>query len=210
MDGKDVHKNAQPGEEMKTVEPKINIKSTSLVRESTKSYLMKTVTQFKRNPSVPNLHSTAQRKYATFCRNRTAELYTTFLGLVGYPDFGKSKFIKEFKACVPFPGKTNERTVGGMAKDGFVMHGVVRYAYKGNLIEECRKNGKEHGLRVVCTQMGDIWIRLFSNGKRLAQVVLSADCKVAANPKPIDDGGLKGLMSHLHLILECFEVKQDP
>ena len=32
--------------------------------------------------------------------------------------------------------------------------GLVRYEYKCNIIEECRRDGKEHGLRVVCTQMG--------------------------------------------------------
>ena len=42
-----------------------------------------------------------------------------------------------------------------MSKDG-VVHGLVRYEYKGNLIEEGRKDGLEHGLRVDCTQMGDI------------------------------------------------------
>lgn len=166
-----------------------------------------TIYAFKRNPTVAKLHEVAQRKYKTFCSNRTAELYHTFFALVGAPDFGGAKFVPAgFTACAPFPGKKDERIVSGMAKDG-VMHGLVRYEYKGNLIEECRRDGKEHGLRVVCTQMGDIWIRLHSDGKRLAQIVLSSDYSISSNPKPIDDGGLKQLRSHIHLILECFEAR---
>lgn len=155
---------------------------------------------------MPRLHDVAQRKYDTFCRNRTAELYNAFFTLVGAPDFSESSFSKSFTACVPFPGKKDERAVCGMVKDGIV-HGLVRYEYKGNLIEETRKNGMEHGLRVVCTQMGDIWLRLHSNGKRLAQIVLSADYRESANPRPIDDGGLKELRGHMHLVLQCFEAK---
>jgi len=156
---------------------------------------------------VPNLHAVAQKKYAVFCRNRTAELHATFLGLVGVPDFDGAEYVPAFTACVPWPGKTNERKAGGMVKKG-IMHGVVRYEYKGSLVEEGRKDGAEHGLRVVCVQTGDIWIRLFSNGKRLAQIVLSSlDYSVASNPKPIDEGGLVKLQAHLHLILECFEAR---
>ena len=82
--------------------------------------------------------------------------------------------------------------------------GLVRYAYKCNIIEECRRDGKEHGLRVVCTQMGDVWIRLHRHGKRLAQIVLNADLTEQSS---IDDGGLKGLRQHLHLIRDCFAAK---
>lgn len=67
--------------------------------------------------------------------------------------------------------------------------------------------GKEHGLRVVCTQVGQIWLRLYKNGERMAQIVLNGDSTVAAMPKPIDDGGLKTLQSHLHLIQDCFKKK---
>ena len=134
-----------------------------------------TIHAFQKMPSVPKLHDVAQRKYGVFCRNRTAELYTTFWTLLGGPpDLTGTRFVPSFNACVPFPGKTNERPVSGMAKKG-AMHGVIRYEYKGNLVEKCRQEGREHGLRVVCTQMGDIWIRLFSKGKRLAQIVLSSD-----------------------------------
>ena len=94
-----------------------------------------------------------------------------------------------------------------MVKDGIV-HGLVRYEYKGNLIEETRKDGMEHGLRVVCTQMGDIWLRLHSNGKRLAQIVLSADYRESANPRPIDDGGLKELRGHMHLVTPVFRSQE--
>merc|ERR1711977_737242 len=179
-----------------------------MVEEEAEEYgaLEQTIARFRSKPSVPNLQGAAQKRYSTFCRNRTADLYTTFLALVGEaPDFTEAKFAPAFNACVPFPGRNNERAVCGMARFG-VAHGVVRYEYKGNIIEECRKEGREHGLRVVWVQTGDIWLRLFSEGQRLAQVVLSSDYSVAASPKPIDEGGLKALMSHLHLILECFEA----
>lgn len=81
------------------------------------------------------------------------------------------------------------------------MHGVVRYEYKGNIVEEGRKHGDTHGLRVVFTQMGHFWIRLFKNGKRLAQLVLNGDFSKQSS---IDEGGLKILMQHLHLIVDCF------
>ena len=165
-----------------------------------------TIATFRRSPVVPRLHQVAQKKYSIFCRNRTAQIYSTFWELVGVPDLSEAKYMPMFCANVPFPGKMNERSVAGMVKDG-TMHGVIRYEYKGNVIEECRKNGLEHGLRVVCTQMGDIWIRLFSDGRRLAQVVLNADYTVSSNPKPIDDGGLKMLRCHMHLVVACFEAK---
>jgi len=174
--------------------------ATSVTRE----LLQKTITTFQSNPSVPKLHVVAQKKYNVFCRNRTADLYMEFFALVGIPDVSTATFVPQFMACVPFPGKKNERVVCGMASNG-VAHGILRYEYTGCLIEECRVDGREHGLRVVCTQMGDIWIRLFSNGKRLAQIVLSSDYSISANPKPIDDGGLDKLRSHLHLIIACFE-----
>merc|ERR1712070_302475 len=96
-------------------------------------------------------------------------------------------------------GSKSDRFVHGMEQGG-LCHGVVRYEYKGNIIEECHNEGREHGLRVVFTQVGQIWIRLFSNGQRLAQIVLNGDYTVASMPKPIDDGGLKMLRSHLKLI----------
>lgn len=43
--------------------------------------LAKTIDAFKSKPSVPKLHDVAQRKYNIFCRNRSAELYTTFFAL---------------------------------------------------------------------------------------------------------------------------------
>merc|ERR1711977_220118 len=153
--------------------------------------LQDTVTYFQKAPSVPGLHEAAQRKYNVFCRNRTPELYQTFFELVGPPpDFSGTR-VGAFTACAPFRGKKDERTVSGMSRDG-VMHGLVRYEYHQCLIEECRVDGREHGLRVVCTQMGDIWIRLFSNGNRLAQIVLSSDYSIGGGPV-IDEGGLKML-----------------
>ena len=81
------------------------------------------------------------------------------------------------------------------------MHGIVRYEYKSNIIEECRKDGKVHGLRVVCTQMGHIWIRLHKNNQRLAQLVLNGDLSEQSS---IDDGGLKILKENIQLIRNCF------
>jgi hypothetical protein len=168
--------------------------------------LEQTIAAFRAKPSMPKVHDAAQKRYAIFCRNRTAELYTTFFSLVGVPDLSGATFVPSFKACVPFPGKKSERDTCGMAKSG-LPHGVVRYEYIQCVVEECRVDGREHGLRVVCVQTGDIWIRLFSHGKRLAQIVLCSDFSVSGNPKPIDDGGLKQLKSHLHLVLACFKAK---
>jgi len=172
--------------------------------------LDETVSAFQKRSSIPKLHKVAQNKYDVFNSNRTADLYRTFFGVVGDapPEFGEAKLAAErgFAACVPFPGKTNERPVYGMAKGGCTPHGLIRYEFKGCSIEECRVNGKEHGLRVVCTQMGDYWLRLYSNGKRLAQLVLSADCAEGGGPA-IDDGGLQLLRSHLHLVRECLLAK---
>ena len=125
----------------------------------------------------------------------------------GIPDCSGAKFSRSFTACVPFPGKKNERKVCGMVEgnDSGKIQGLVRYEYKGNIVEECRTAGKEHGLRVVCTQMGDIWIRLHTNGNRLAQIVLCADGSISPCPKPIDEGGLDALRCHLHMIQECFK-----
>mmetsp|Transcript_6920 Transcript_6920/g.12733 ORF Transcript_6920/g.12733 Transcript_6920/m.12733 type:complete len:205 (-) Transcript_6920:120-734(-) len=193
-------------QEEKTAE---QLEDTRFTISSEDSYIEAAVARFKLEPAIAKSHNTAQRKYNTFCKNRNASLYTTFYNLDvvgGAPDFKNTTFVQEFKACAPFPGRTNLRPVSGMAKKGSIMHGLVRFNYKGNIIEECRKNGKEHGLRVTCTQMGDIWIRLYSNGKRLAQIVLSPGYSIAEMPRPIDDGGLKDLMSHLDLILECFGV----
>jgi len=169
----------------------------------------KTVAQFqKQNPFKAKLQGAAPKKYETFCRNRTADLYATFFGLINsFPDYSESKFTPSFTACVPFPGRKDLRPVEGMARGGNVPHGLIRYEYKGDLIEECRKDGKEHGLRVVVVQTGHIWIRLHSEGNRLAQVALNADYSVSpAETK--DDGGLKLLKSHLHLIQGCFEAKE--
>jgi len=170
--------------------------------------LEETVALFRRAPSaVPNLHEAAQRKYAAFCQGRTAELYTTFLALVGNQDTGwcsEAVYAPAFRASAPFPGKKNERTVsGGMAAGSKRMHGLVRYEYHQCAIEECRRDGLEHGLRVTCTQMGDVWVRLHKRGKRLAQVVLNADLS-EQSPMAVDGGGLKLLRQHLHLIRDCF------
>lgn len=113
--------------------------------------------------------------------------------------------MREFEACVPFPGKTNQRPVCGMARGGSTPHGLIRYEFKGCSVEECRVNGREHGLRVVCTQMGDYWIRLYSNGVRLAQIVLTAD-GTEGGGLTIDNGGLEALKGHLHLIRGCITL----
>ena len=63
-------------------------------------------------------------------------------------------------------------------------------------------------MRVVFSQLGDIGVRLFKRGKRLAQVVMSTDGDVVDSPAPVDGGGLTLLKSHLHLIADCF-VKED-
>mmetsp|Transcript_27664 Transcript_27664/g.70529 ORF Transcript_27664/g.70529 Transcript_27664/m.70529 type:complete len:254 (-) Transcript_27664:97-858(-) len=172
---------------------------------ATLSLLEKTIATFRKSSTIPKLHNVAQKKYDIFCQTRTTELYMTFFGLVGdvTPDFSEAERVRgSFSACVPFPGKTNERPVYGMAKGGCTPHGLIRYEFKGCSIEECRVNGREHGLRVVCTQMGDYWIRLFSHGERLAQIVLSSDCSEGGGPT-IDDGGLDILRSHLHLVRDC-------
>ena len=62
--------------------------------------------------------------------------------------------------------------------------------------------GKEHGLRVVFNQLGDIGVRLFRKGKRIAQISMSPEGAVMTSPAPIDGGGLKQLKSHLHLVAE--------
>ena len=168
--------------------------------------LERTVAIFKSDPAgFPKPHQTALNKYQIFCANRTAGLYVTFLGLIGEQDLSwcnDAKYTASFMANVPFPGKNNERAVSGGATQSRKMHGIVRYEYKGNIIEECCKDGKQHGLRVVCTQMGHIWIRLFKNGQRLAQIVLNADLSEQSS---IDEGGLKSLKQHLHLIRDCFQ-----
>lgn len=192
-------------------QPEPELASSGITKEAiTRELLQKAVARFQKDPIVAKGHVTAQKKYSVFCRNRTAELYLTFFGLVGeIPDCSQSKFVRGFTACVPFPGKKDERKVSGMATRDGGMQGLIRYEYKGNIIEESRIGGKEHGLRVVCTQMGDVWIRLFSNGNRLAQIVLCADCSVSTCPKPIDEGGLEVLRSHFHRILDCFEAKRN-
>ena len=165
--------------------------------------LERTIERFKSQPRFPNVHPVAQAKYSAFCQNRTAELYNTFFTLVGIPDISEAKYVSAFNACVPFPGKAHERKVAGMAKNN-VAHGVIRYKYQTHVIEECRIDGKNHGLRVVCTEMGHIWLRLYANGNRLAQLVLSSDFAELSSPSPVDEGGLNKLRSHLHLIRKCF------
>ena len=170
--------------------------------------LERTVAVFKSDPTgFPKGHQTALNKYEIFCANRTAELYTTFLGLIGEENLSwcdDAEYTASFMANVPFPGKNNERAVSGGATQSRKMQGIVRYEYKGNIIEECCKDGKQHGLRVVCTQMGHIWIRLFKNGHRLAQIVLNADLSEQSS---IDDGGLQTLKEHLHLVKKCFSSR---
>eukprot|EP00854_Cymbomonas_tetramitiformis_P024397 gene24397-29658_t len=173
--------------------------------------LEKTVAAFKSDPSglhnLPNLHQVALKSYEVFCRHRTADLHTTFLALVGDQDpswCNDAVYMSAFKASVPFPGKKDERMVSGGANNSKQVHGLVRYEYKGNAIEECRKDGKEHGLRVVCLQVGGVYLRMHKNGKRLAQIVLNADLSVQSS---IDDGGLKIFQQHLHLIQDCFAIR---
>lgn len=180
--------------------------SLGVSSNNTLALLEPTVRAFQQRPNVAGLQGAAPRMYATFCSNRAAELYTTFYNLVGVPDLSGATHTQSFVAEVPWAGKKNERPVCGMAKGG-VMHGLIRFEYKGDLVEECRKNGKEHGLRIVCVQTGDIWIRLFQDGKRLAQIVLGSNLSIQSNPKPIDEGGLDILKSHLDLIRACFETK---
>jgi hypothetical protein len=167
--------------------------------------LEKTLAIFKGDPSgVPNLHPAALKKYNVFCRQREADLYMIFLALVGDEDcswLDDAVFLPSFTAAAPMAGKKNERPVSGGANKSKKMHGIVRYEYHLCVVEECRKDGRQHGLRVCCTQMGDVWIRLYKNGNRLAQIVLNSDLSVQSS---IDDGGLKKLRAHLHLILDCF------
>lgn len=174
-------------------------------KDSGRDILDQTVAAF-RNPRVAKLHPTALRKYAVFCSNRTAELYRKFLTLVGDEDqawLDDAVFTTSFRACAPFAGKKHERDVSGMAKGRSpVMHGLVRYEYKGHVVEECRKDGRQHGLRVVCTEMGHVWLRFYENGNRLAQLVLNGDMSEQSS---VDEGGLKVLKSNLDLVRKCFE-----
>ena len=172
--------------------------------------LSHTIDMFKKSPTdIPNLHHVAIRKYNSFCGGRSSELYVTFFALVGDEDFtwcNDGEYVEGFLACAPMSGKKNERPVTGGYKRTKGMHGVVRYEYVGCAIEECRKDGKPHGLRVVCTQMGDIWIRLHKNGERLAQIVLNADLSIQSK---LDNGGLKKLLQNLHLIRNCFVTERE-
>jgi hypothetical protein len=166
--------------------------------------LERTIAIFKSDPNVPNLHEATLTKYKKFCSNRTVDLYTTFFKLIGEEDLSwcnEATYNASFRANAPFGGKKNERNVSGGAKSSQKMHGIVRYEYKGNIIEECRKDGQVHGLRVVCTQMGHIWIRLHKNNKRLAQLVLNGDLSEQSS---IDEGGLKILKDNIQLIRNCF------
>ena len=167
--------------------------------------LEKTISKFKIGPDLKTAHPTALKKYDVFNRRRTADLFITFLALVGDEDLSwlsNAVHVPLFVACVPFNGKNNERPVcGGMDKNSKAAHGIVRYVYKSNIIEEFRKEGQPHGLRVVCTEMGHVWIRLHDTGKRLAQVVLNGDLTEQSST---DEGGLKILQDNLRLIRDCF------
>lgn len=179
---------------------------TSLNSKATDSTALEMiVTAFKSNPfKDPNLHQVSVKKYQIFNCHRTADLYTTFLALIGEEDLtwcNEARFALSFKANAPFSGRKNERSVCGGINKSNKMHGIVRYEYVGCAIEECRKDGKPHGLRVTCTQMGDIWIRLYRDGERLAQLVLNSDLSPQFS---IDDGGLKILRRNIHLIHRCF------
>ena len=169
---------------------------------STISTLERTITMFKSDPTIPNLHEVAQKKYKTFNENRNVELYTKFLELIGEKDltwFNEAKYNPSFKANVTFAGNKNERNVSGGLTSSQKMQGIVRYEYKANVVEECRK---DHCMVLEWfAQMGHIWIRLFNNNKRLAQVVLNADL---SEQSCIDDGGLKIVKENLQLIRDCF------
>mmetsp|Transcript_34489 Transcript_34489/g.44461 ORF Transcript_34489/g.44461 Transcript_34489/m.44461 type:complete len:217 (-) Transcript_34489:310-960(-) len=177
------------------------------------STLEKTVTMFKSEPSVPNLQNDLSTKmYDVFCRNRTVDLYTTFFSLIGDDDISwcdDAVYRSSFIASAPMSGKQNERSMSGGAHTKTMnMHGLVRYEYKGCAIEECRKDGKVHGLRVVCTQVGLIYIRLHKNGERLAQLVLNNDLSESISAC-VDEGGLKLLRNHSHLIRDCFRDQKS-
>lgn len=182
-------------------------KSDSSSNGGSNSSLERTVAAFRFNPSLENVHPVAARLYATFCNARTAELYTTFFALVGDENYlnwlGEATYSSAFRACAPFHGKKDERSVaGGKCVSSGKMHGLVRYEYKKNVIEECRREGEAHGLRVVCIETGHIYLRLYNQGKRIAQVVLNSDLSVQ---NKIDDGGLAYLQENLHLITSCFK-----
>eukprot|EP00462_Mataza_sp_D1_P005218 CAMPEP_0175099528 /NCGR_PEP_ID=MMETSP0086_2-20121207/6510_1 /TAXON_ID=136419 /ORGANISM="Unknown Unknown, Strain D1" /LENGTH=187 /DNA_ID=CAMNT_0016373395 /DNA_START=42 /DNA_END=605 /DNA_ORIENTATION=- len=184
---------------------------TAESNQQNSTVLEKTVAVFKNKPPPSKLHPAALQKYQVFCRNRTVDLYTTFFALVGEQDVSwcdVASYNPSFKASVPFPGKKNERIVSGGSNNAKQIHGLCRYEYQCCLIEECRKNGLVHGLRVVCTQMGDVWVRLHKDGKRLAQVVLSADLCVQPSMSK-NEGGLKMLLQHIHLVQDCFVDKSD-
>mmetsp|Transcript_480 Transcript_480/g.1128 ORF Transcript_480/g.1128 Transcript_480/m.1128 type:complete len:216 (-) Transcript_480:70-717(-) len=183
--------------------------NASNVNNPSSLMLEKTVAIFARDPAgVPNLANKVSIKhYSKFCAKRTADLYITFFALIGDEDLSwcdDAVYSPSFKGNAPFPGKQHERLIsGGCAgtTNAGAMHGLVRYEFKGSIIEECRRDGQPHGLRVTCTMLGDVWIRLYRHGERLAQVVLHADLSLQSS---IDGGGLKILRDHLHLIKECF------
>ena len=154
-------------------------------------------------------HDICVRKYTIFNKNRTAELHSLFMNYVGIPeDINETKYSAKFRGCTPFSGTKNERDIQGGCKDSSIMHGIIRYEYKTNLIEEGRINNKAHGLRVTFVQTGDIWIRLNKNDNRIAQIVLASDYSIQSNPKPVDEGGLDFLKANLPLILACLEAKK--
>lgn len=185
---------------------------TGEVKSEPPTAFLRTVAKFKAKPlDLPlrtgnsSLHPTSARMYTTFCRNRNANLYEKYLSLIGDSDLswlGDSAYVPSFKASAPFNSKNDERFVqGGMSRGSREMNGLVRYDYKQNIIEECRKFGQPHGLRVVCTQMGHIWIRLHDSGKRLAQLVLNSDMSEQSS---VDEGGLEIIRANIDLITECF------
>ena len=100
---------------------------------STITILEQTIEIFKNDPSVPNLHATALKKYKIFCSNRTVDLYTTFFKLIGEEDLSwcsEATYKSSFRANVPFPGKVNERNVSGGVSSSQRLQGIVRYEYK--------------------------------------------------------------------------------
>ena len=71
--------------------------------------LERTIAIFKDRPVFAKAHEIAQRKYSVFCQNRTAELYTTFFDLVGFPDLSTAKHVSSFTGNVPLAGAKNAR-----------------------------------------------------------------------------------------------------
>ena len=116
-----------------------------------------TVAHFKKNLKTLKkkykFHPKVLMNYEVFNRNRTAELYEFFwnLDVVGHPDLSGAKLVEtSFLGCAPFAGKKNERPLFGMAKDSLA-HGLIRFEYKTDIVEECRIAGKERKLAALDT-----------------------------------------------------------